>query len=275
MTLESDLYDNSSVSPASRPLEHLVDLFCFKGRPLNLDKKHPVTVLVNHGYVVGFSNERKQPAWAAYRVSAAERDVDYERPHLFYDDMRLPDEFRIGTWGFGKHANVPYDRGHMVPNFAINTQFGRLAQMESFFMSNICPQVASTNRGIWQKLEKKIIREYAPNWDHIWVITGPVFSQQPKNITRSNGATVAIPKSFFAVLVDPFKYPHDDVDNVHFLALEILQSAGYAELDKKHITTINKIEKATKLNLFPKLSNSERKKVEGKKAPRIWEYRER
>ncbi len=255
--------DNSHIAEASKSLSHLVDLFCFRGRPENEDPDHEVVVLVNHGYLIGFSPYRKQPLWAAYRVAEARRDVDYERPHLFYEDNRLDEEDRIGTWGFGSVDGERYDRGHLVPNFAINTQFGRLAQMETFFMSNIAPQAWKMNRGVWQTLEKRIVGEYAATRDHVWVYTGPIFGDNPSFINRASGARVPIADSFFAILVDPVKYPHDDVRNVRFLALEIPQEAGYVALDESAFSvTIASIEARTGLNFFPTLSVDERAQVE-------------
>jgi len=46
--------------------------------------------------------------------------------------------------------------GHMTPNEVINRQFGRLAQMETFLMSNMSPQYGSLNVGVWLKLEDAI-----------------------------------------------------------------------------------------------------------------------
>lgn len=255
--------DNTIIAEASKPLAYLIDLFCFRGRPENNDPDHKVEVLVNHGYLVGYSSFRKQPVWAAYRVAEARRDVDYERPHLFYEDMRLDPDDRHGTWGFGKHNNEAYDRGHLVPNFAINTQFGRLAQMETFFMSNIAPQRAQMNRGVWQTLEKRIINEYAASSEHIWVYTGPIFGDDPEFITRSDGTEIPIAESFFAILVDPLKYPHDAARNCRFLCLEIPQEAGYVALDEEAFSKeISEIEERTQLNFFPTLSDRERENVE-------------
>lgn len=266
--------DNTQVLEVCESLKHLSDLFCFGGAPANLDSENEVKMIINHGYVIGFSPDRLQPAWAAYRVSAAERDVDYERPHLFYEDTRLPKDWQIGTWGYGKLGSRSYDRGHLVPNFAINTQFGRLAQMETFFMSNIGPQKKEMNRGCWQRLEKLIIREFAPVWGHIWVLTGPIFSRSPRYITRRNGKRVPVPKSYFAILIDPVKYPHDDPKNVNFLALEIPQSAGYEDPADKHVTTIEEIETKTQLDFFPKLSTAKKRKAYERTATSIWTTRD-
>ena len=50
--------DNTSVHPSSQSLAHLVDLFLFKGAPINNDQDRAVQILVNHGYVAGYSPDR-------------------------------------------------------------------------------------------------------------------------------------------------------------------------------------------------------------------------
>ena len=111
----------------------------WRGAPQNLDETRPIEILVNDGYVVGFCPARLQPAWSAYRVAHAEDDVDYKRPLIYYDDLRLDEAHRIGRRTFGKIGSVPLNVGHMAPNEVINRQFGRLAQMETFLMSNMQP----------------------------------------------------------------------------------------------------------------------------------------
>jgi len=189
--------DNTEIAEASRQLEYLAPIFSYKGRPLNNDTNRNVTVLINHGYMVGYSADRKQPLWAAYRVSNARRSVDYERPPFFYEDLRLPANARVASDTF-----AGYDRGHMVPNSAINTQYGQLAQLETFLMSNICPQHADLNQRLWRTLENRIVNNYAPAREHIWVVSGPIFEQ---DLGQVNG--VDIPSHFYMVLVDVGQWP--------------------------------------------------------------------
>src|SRR5687767_11443427 len=96
----------------------------------------------------------------------------------------------------------------MVPNAAINRQYSKMSQMETFLMSNISPQKAGLNRGVWQKLELAILNTYpvvAANVTkgHVWVIVGPVIPANAAVLTRDNGTLVSIPESFFCILVRP------------------------------------------------------------------------
>lgn len=262
--------DHTTVLEVSAPIAHFLEFFCSHGAPANGDAGRPVSVVVNHGYALGFSPARLQPVWAAYQVSAAKKDVDYERPEFFLDDPRIPAECRIGTGGYGKLNGASYDRGHLVPNFAINTQFGRVAQFETFFMSNIFPQQASTNRGAWQRLEKAIVRAYAPLRKQVWALAGPIFGDDPPMVARRNGLKVPVPEAFFLILADPERYPFDDADNLSILALRMPQTWGSAPFSDELITTLPEIEQATGLTFFPRLSARDKQKLITQTSPMMW-----
>jgi endonuclease G, mitochondrial len=264
--------DNSTVLPACQSIAHFLEFFCVHGTPENLDAAKPVTIAVNQGYAAGFSPSRLQPIWAAYQVSAATKDLDFERPEFFYDDPRLPPDQRIGAEGFKHPGTVKYDRGHMVPNFAINTQFGRIAQFETFFMSNIIPQEAQTNRGAWKNLEQAIIKAYAPLRKHVWAITGPIFSANPALIARKNGLKIPIPEAYFLVLADPERFPYDDPNNLSVLALKVPADHGKKPLTDDLVTTLDDLERLTQLRFFPRLSAKDKAKVKNQTSPIIWPF---
>jgi endonuclease G len=262
--------DHSKILPVCGPIAHFLEFFCLHGAPLNKDAARPVSVIVNHGFAVGYSPKRMQPVWAAYQVSAATRDVDYERPKFFYDDPRLPKNQQIGTETFQSAGPLKYDRGHMVPNYAINTQFGRVAQSETFFMSNILPQASDTNRGAWQKLEKAIIRAYAPLRKQVWAMVGPIFGKRSEMITRPNGLKVPVPDGFFLILADPERYPYDDPNNINILALHMPQDWGHKPLDDTLVTSLDFIERSTGLTFFPRLSPKDKAKLANQTSPVLW-----
>ena len=243
--------DYTSVHPSSASQAHLVDLHLWRGAPQNLDESRPIEILVNHGYVVGFCPERLQPAWSAYRVAHADDDVDYDRPLTYYDDMRLPNEQRIGPNTFGKIGGVRLNVGHMTPNEVINRQFGRLAQMETFLMSNMSPQYESLNQGAWSKLETAI-REIKDEKgkDHVWAIVGPVFGEQPASINRGQGKYLPVPDGYFCVVVDPHTYPYNTLSTVHIDCFIIPQGAPRDSAPEDYPATLEEIEEATNLKFF-------------------------
>ena len=110
-------------------------------------------------------------------------------------------------------ARVQLHVGHMTPNEVINRQFGRLAQMETFLMSNMSPQYAMLNLGVWSELEKAIREIDVPFDDgnkdkgHVWVIVGPVFGANPASINRGNGKYLQVPDKYFCIVVETRSTP--------------------------------------------------------------------
>jgi DNA/RNA endonuclease G (NUC1) len=243
--------DNSSLHPMSASQPHLVDLHLWRGPPQNRDADRPVQILVNQGYVAGFSPARLQPVWVAYRVALAGRDVDYDRPIHYHDDLRLPPEHRVGRRTFGKLGNIGLNVGHMAPNEVINRQFGRLAQLETFLMSNMSPQYGSLNGGVWLKLETAIreIRD-EPGKDHVWAIVGPVFGDQPAALNRGPGKHLPVPDAYFCITVDPHSYPFDRPNNVKMDCFLIPQDAPPSSNPQDYPATLAEIERRTNLTFF-------------------------
>ncbi|MCO5267361.1 MAG: DNA/RNA non-specific endonuclease [Brumimicrobium sp.] len=263
--------DYSLVNEQSTCMEYLLPLFTIHGVPKNQNENDTLSILINHGYCVGYSTKYNQPRWVAYQVSNAKQDVDYSRFPFFVDDTRLNPENRIGSETFGGG----YDLGHLAPNAAINRQYSKLSLMETFLMSNISPQTADLNRGVWQKLEAKIYTDYISEKEHLWVIIGPVFSENPEYITRKNKTKVAIPEAFYCILIRPRVYPYDSPGNSDYLTFLFPQQIDRKQpIDVQFLTNINEIECKTKLNFFPNLTKTMEKKIEEKIATELWEISE-
>lgn len=243
--------DYTSVHPMSANMAQLIDLHLWRGPPENTDPDHPVQILVNHGYIVGFCPTRLQPAWSAYRVAHATGTADFKREIHYHDDLRLPEEQRVGRKTFGKLGNIGIDVGHMTPNEVINRQFGRLAQLETFLMSNMSPQYGTLNKGVWLKLETGI-REIQDEQDkdHVWAIVGPVFGDQPASLNRGSGKFVPVPDAYFAVVVDPQTYPYDRISNAKIDCFMIPQGAPPNSNPQDYPSSLPEIEAATRLKFF-------------------------
>lgn len=245
--------DNTSIHHSSVNQAHNIDLLLFKGAPLNNDPDNSVVILVNNGYVSGFSPERLQPLWVGYRVAGVTRDVDYDRPHLYYDDKRLPEEWQIGPQTFGKLNGIQFHVGHMVPNEVINRQFGRLAQLQTFLMSNMSPQRGTFNTGVWLDLEEKIrnIEDVPKQKDHVWAMAGPIFDNVPETIERDNGLQVPVPSAYYCIVADPFRYPWDRPNNVDIAYFLIPQDAEKNTPLSEYLVDRVEIEEKSKLSFFP------------------------
>ena len=144
-------------------------------------------------------------------------------------------------------------------------------------MSNISPQKADLNRGVWQKLEAAILNTYPlagttqnPK-NHVWVIVGPIISDAPSFITRPNGSKVAIPDSFFCILARPKRYPYDSPGNTDYLAFIFPQDVPMSQpIAAKFLKSIDEVEALTGLNFFPKFAETMQDNIEANKASALW-----
>lgn len=89
-----------------------------------------------------------------------------------------------------------YDRGHMAPA-ANNTQSVEIMS-ESFYLSNMVPQVANNNRGIWKQLETWERQWAATPGTDFYIISGGIYSQQHKVI----GNGLGVPDYLYKIIIE-------------------------------------------------------------------------
>ena len=243
--------DFTTIHPLSAAMAHHIDIHLWRGAPENNDADRPVQILVNQGYVVGFSPTRLQPAWSAYSVAHADAAVDFKRPFHYYSDVRLDPAQRLSNRTFGKIGGIPLNVGHMTPNEVINRQFGRLAQAETFLMSNMSPQYEVLNQGVWAKLEAAIRTvQTDPAGDYAWVIVGPIFGDDPPHVSRDGGKLVPVPEAYFAIVIDPVRYPYDTPASVDIDYFIIPQTAPRTSDPDDYPSTLETIQARTGLRFF-------------------------
>lgn len=215
-----------------------------------------VRLLTNEGYVVGYSDAYGSPLWAAYRVrDLAKLPKPAARPEKFEVDRRTaarvkPDEY----------SGSGYDRGHLAPNYAIATRYGTKAQRETFLMSNITPQLHSLNAGLWRELEMKIATSYPARYGEVWVLTGPIFGDQPRRLRGG----VVVPDAFFLIVIDEVE------GKLRTLAMSVPQDAPPNAEPANYLTSIDAIQRRTGLDFLSELDDASESAIEQITAKRVW-----
>lgn len=108
-------------------------------------------------------------------------------------DIAKPNQSQLAD--YATSGNI-YDRGHLVPA-GDNTQSDAIMS-ESFFLSNMIPQIANNNRGIWRQLET-YVRNLSLAGADIYVISGTIYD---KGFTEIGNNKVGVPTRLFKVIVD-------------------------------------------------------------------------
>lgn len=223
------------------------------GFPVDVGYPGDLLVLENEGYVVGYCEERNNPAWVAYRVFDVPKTISRDRPSGFRIDERT--QSRVSH---DDYTHSGYDRGHMAPNYAIATRYGVEAQEETFLMSNIVPQSPGLNRGIWRELES-LVADWSQQYEEVWVVTGPIYDQTAEYLDSG----VEVPDAFYKVLMDV-----TERNRIQTLAFVLPQSGGDSLRD--FLVSVDKVESWTGLDFFPELPDDAEVVIEAQVPTRLW-----
>ena len=151
-------------------------------------------IIEHKGYTVSYNSQWRLPNWVAYELTAEETRGDAERSNRFLVDPQVEGVCPRHN----DYTRSGYDRGHMAP--AADMTWDEQAMRESFYMSNICPQVHGLNAGAWKQLENKI-RIWARRDSAIIVVSGPIVKESHPTIGRNR---VAVPDYFYKVVASPY-----------------------------------------------------------------------
>jgi endonuclease G len=214
-----------------------------------------ITVLTNIGYVVGYSESRKNPSWVCYRLSQVGSLQAPPRPQTFSVDTRTG--ARVSP---ADYTGSGYDRGHMAPNYAIAVCYGSAAQLETFRMSNIIPQKPNLNRRVWERLEQEEVKTYAQRFKAVWVIDGPIFDATPPRLSSG----VAVPKSCYKIIIQ------EESGQPRLLAFVMPQDVSGGEQASQFLTSVRAIEVETGLDFLNELPQELQDRVETEQAAQMW-----
>ncbi|MEI6892879.1 MAG: DNA/RNA non-specific endonuclease [Pontiella sp.] len=213
--------------------------------------------LKNRGYVVGYSDSKKNPLWVSYRVFDVPELKSGKRPSGFKMDPRTKANVRHGDY-----THSGYDRGHMAPNYAIATRYGVEAQRETFKMSNIIPQKPWINRGMWKDLEMTVAKRYGRYFSEVWIITGPVFTDPIEKLDSG----VPIPSHYYKIIAD------EKEGELRVLAFLIESDCPPYTRIRKRLVSVDQLETLTGLDFFPDLPEETQIQLETDPAGRLWPW---
>ncbi|PVF98206.1 hypothetical protein CPB86DRAFT_806930 [Serendipita vermifera] len=155
----------------------LVQQTPLSGDVLKYGNPGPISDLITRkAYTLGYDRRMRHPAWTAEHLTLA--DIKYpEGPgggdrhkSVFKEDESIPLPFRALLKDYFRSG---YDRGHMTP--ARDAMFSQEAMDETFFLSNMCPQVGDGfNRHYWAYLERWC-RTLTDSFSDVFVFTVPLY----------------------------------------------------------------------------------------------------
>ena len=127
-------------------------------------------------------------------------------------------------------------------------------------MSTIVPQDPDLNQGVWKDLEQLVAKTYAQQCEELWVVCGPIFDGDVQKLTCG----VEIPDAFYKIIVD------EEGGSVRVLAFEMRQDVQRGEPLTEFLTSVDEVEKITRLDFFWELEDGVEDKLEAMEATTVW-----
>lgn len=211
--------------------------------------------IIRHtGYAVSYNELWRLPNWVSYELTREKTKGTVARAKHF-----KPDPLVQGISADNRdYSRSGYDRGHMAP--AADMKWSAQAMKESFYFSNICPQLHNLNAGDWKELEEKI-REWAQKDSAVIVVSGPIIKgSNPKRIGVNQ---VAVPEAFFKVILAPY------LSRPRAIGFIMKQEKGNHPL-RSYVVSVDSVESITGIDFFPALPDEIENKVEAKAVPKDW-----
>jgi len=133
----------------------------------SLQPKSAGEIVKHTYYTLAYSEENEQALWVYYQLTPEFINGTQSRT----DDFRPDPLISTGSATLADYSGSGYDRGHLCP--AADMKLNKTSMSETFYLSNMSPQVAGFNRGIWSTVEDQV-RKWAIEFDGLDVATGPI-----------------------------------------------------------------------------------------------------
>ena len=216
--------------------------------------------IVKHkNYTLNYVEDFEQAAWVVHRLRGEYTQGRASRSQLEF----IPDKLvKTNSALSSDYSGSGYDRGHLVP--AGDFKCCQDLLQETFYVSNISPQVPDFNRGIWENLESRM-RGWAVRDEEIFVVTGPVLREGLPTIGRYN--QIAVPEYYYKIAL---YYPENSPERARAIAFLLPNKALFGEKLPKYVVSINKVEEMTGIDFFAKLPDALEQRLEQQADWKAW-----
>ena len=195
-------------------------------------------------YSFGWSQKDRVALWVAYPLCKLYTNGSVGRTEAWALDPLLGDD---SAAPFGGYAGS-YARGHQLPS--ADRQCCYDANAQTFYGTNMTPQLNAHNEGIWSSLENKV-RNIANGSDTTYVVTGVIVSASSKKERDSYGNSVTIPDAYFKAVL---KYSKSSTLGAWNAAAFYLEHRAYSgSVSKEHSMSIDELEEMTGIDFFVNL----------------------
>lgn len=238
-------------------------------------------------YALEWVEDKRHAAWVAFSFDAETSQKNVNRSD---DDAWMPDPFVPTSPEESDHKNDGFDRGHLCASE--DRVYNRTANEQTFYYTNISPQMNSFNGGYWITFEK-LLQSWARsgNYEHIYVAKGGTMNNLLTDFTGTqeaadgrlpqtdaNGLTrhgLACPAYYFMAIL---AQEGNNYQAIGFL-VEHKDDYGYSnnhqapvDVTQAHALSIDELEEETGLDFFCNLPDNVETEVEASYQGNEWQW---
>ena len=208
----------------------------------------------NVTYSIAHNPARKHCRWTAFTFDPSNRAISWKRDNWentewggdpFQPCPDMPENYVMTKSEINRNGFV---RGHVVASY--DRVYSKDANEQTFYGTNIAPQLNEHNEGIWTNIENKV-RSVAKDSDTTYVVTGCIVADSQEFSTDSDGKQITVPTAFFKAVL---RYKASD--SAPWTAAGFFtEHKKYSSNDLKPISmTIDELEEKTGLDFFVNLA---------------------
>lgn len=173
---------------------------------LKTDGNNLVLVHTTSAYGVNFAVEwdcdKKAQRWTCYEMDASNSVKNWNRNNWdsgdpFQEDKDIPEQYRTKL---SDYRGSGYDRGHICPS--ADRRNSQEANEQTFYLSNMQPQVNGFNVGVWSTMESQLRNTWNTSKyrDILYVCKGGTIDNSSQ-IAGYTSSKLIVPKYFFAAIL--------------------------------------------------------------------------
>lgn len=212
--------------------------------------------IIKHDYfTLSYVEKYEQAEWVAYELKSGRYAVGNLKRPYFIEDPKVT----TTSADWRNYRKSGYNKGHLCP--AGDMKFSEEAYNDTFYTSNISPQLYEFNSGVWNRLEQKV-RYWADKYEGIYVITGGVLEPNLKTIGTEN---VAVPNYFYKVLLDTSR---SEIKMIAFLVPHEKSERPLYDF----VVSIDELEQKTGIDFFPALPDDIENDLEKNSTYKSWSF---
>ena len=224
-----------------------------------------------NNYSVEWDAKLKANRWTCYEMYNKIMQKNVERKNDFKQDPDIPSDVQTTLKDY---SGSGFARGHLCPSG--DRLYSREQNKQTFYLSNMQPQIQGHNGGIWQQLEDKV-RSWAGNCDTLYVVKAATIDKVEHICTDADLNKIAekegkaagslhfpgiVPKNFYMALLAYKKETNT------YRALGIW-SPNYKQSEPEYIT-IEELQNRTGIDFFCNLDDEIEKAVESTVDSSYW-----